>query len=202
MPDYQRQGPLDHLGLEGKANTDQVKRTNLKLLPIYKIFEIRCKWNKSFANSVKEIAGFAPPTTSPNTTHSDDLTIFWMGPDRWWLVGYGDHLCTVNELQIKLSVLAGTIVELGESFAAIEVSGPSAKTVLTKGCSIDLDPNLFQVGHVIQTNLAKAQITLHQSNENEYRVFVRRSFTEYLWTWLEDASLEYATNIQYSTIAS
>ena len=195
MPDYQRQGPLDHLGLAAKVSTDRDTGITLKLLPIYEIFEIRCKWSNRFAKSVKEIAGFAPPTTSPNSTKSDNLTIFWMGPDRWWLVGYGGHLCTVNELQINLSTLTATIVKVGESFAAIDVSGPYAKSVLTKGCSIDLDPNHFLVGHVTQTNLAKAQITLHQSNKNEYKIFVRRSFTEYLWTWLEDASLEYRSTI-------
>ena len=31
---------------------------------------------------------------------------------------------------------------------------------------------------------------------NEFEIYVRRSFTEYLWTWLEDASLEFGVRIE------
>jgi sarcosine oxidase subunit gamma len=63
---------------------------------------------------------------------------------------------------------------------------------MMKGCSLDLHPREFGPGRCAQSTLAKAQIILHQLDDGPtYDLYVARSFAEYLWAWLEDASLEY-----------
>ena len=103
---------------------------------------------------------------------------------------------SVNELRQKLAAFNAAVIEVGDAFAAVEVAGPKSRDVLAKGCTIDLHPRAFKTGSVVQTNLAKAQIALYQIDETTYRIFARRSFAEYLWTWLEDAGMEYGVSIE------
>ena len=51
-------------------------------------------------------------------------------------------------------------------------------------------------GHCAQSHLAKAAITLHQTDDGPaFDLYTRRSFADYLWRWLEDAAREYGLAI-------
>ena len=47
----------------------------------------------------------------------------------------------------------------------------------------------------IEDTIARADVILHQTGADAYDIHVRRSFAEYLWTWLEDAGLEYGVAV-------
>ena len=191
----QRQGALDHLGLAARAQSAGENGIHLTVLPVPQIIELRGNWSKSFASAVHQTLGVNIPAVSPGTAKGDGLTVFWMGPDRWWLVGDDAALPSINELRQRLAAFNAAAVEIGDAFVAIEIAGQKARDVLAKGCTIDLHPRAFESGSVVQSNLAKAQITLYQFDEMAYRIFARRSFAEYLWTWLEDAGIEYGVSI-------
>jgi sarcosine oxidase subunit gamma len=192
----QRQGPLDHLGLAARALSAGENGVHLTVLPVPRIIELRGAWSDAFASAVQQTLGVNIPATSPGTAKSDDLTALWMGPDRWWLVADSAVLPSVNELHQKLAAFNAAVVEVGDAFVAVKIAGPNSRDVLAKGCTIDLHPRAFKTGSVVQTNLAKAQIALYQLDETTYRIFARRSFAEYLWTWLEDAGIEYGVSIE------
>jgi sarcosine oxidase subunit gamma len=192
----QRQGALDHLGLAARAQSAGENGVHLTVLPVPRIIELRGAWSDAFASAVQQTLGVNIPATSPGTAKSDDLTALWMGPDRWWLVAEGPVLPSVNELHQKLTAFNAAVVEVGDAFVAVKIAGPKSRDVLAKGCTIDLHPRAFKTGSVVQTNLAKAQIALYQLDETTYQIFARRSFAEYLWTWLEDAGIEYGVSIE------
>jgi sarcosine oxidase subunit gamma len=192
----QRQGALDHLGLAARAQSAGENGVHLTVLPVPRIIELRGAWSDAFASAVQQTLGVNIPATSPGTAKSDDLTALWMGPDRWWLVADSAVLPSVNELHQKLAAFNAAVVEVGDAFVAVKIAGPNSRDVLAKGCTIDLHPRAFKTGSVVQTNLAKAQIALYQLDEITYQIFARRSFAEYLWTWLEDAGIEYGVSIE------
>jgi sarcosine oxidase subunit gamma len=192
----QRQGALDHLGLAARAQSAGENGVHLTVLPVPRIIELRGAWSDAFASAVQQTLGVNIPATSPGTAKSDDLTALWMGPDRWWLVADGPVLPSVNELHQKLTAFNAAVVEVGDAFVTVKIAGPKSRDVLAKGCTIDLHPRAFKTGSIVQTNLAKAQIALYQLDEITYQIFARRSFAEYLWTWLEDAGIEYGVSIE------
>jgi len=192
----QRQGPLDHLGLAARTNADKDGGIELGTRSFVSIIELRATWTDAFASALERIVGVRPPQKSPGVGTADELNVFWMGPDRWWLVGSDSQLPTVNELRQNLAAFGAAATEIGEAFAVLTLSGDRARDVLAKGCTIDLHPSVFQPVCVIQTNLAKAQVALYHPSATDFHIFVRRSFTEYLWTWLEDASLEFGVRIE------
>lgn len=187
----QRQGPLDHLGLAARTTTVENAGVEFRIPAIPEIIELRGTPNEGFLSAVHQLVKVTPPSASPETVSRDGLICFWMGPDRWWLIGDGSPLPSANELRQSLAAFEASAVEIGDAFAAFAIGGPHARDVLAKGCTIDLHANAFQPGDVVQTNLGKAQVALHQTGDNAYRIFVRRSFAEYLWFWMEDAASEY-----------
>lgn len=191
-----RQGPLDHLGLAARQTSDRDSGVLLKQMPFRSIVELRGTWSESFVSAVERAAGVVLPKISPEAVQNEFVTCFWMGPDRWWLLRDESATPSVGELRQTLASFSAAAVEIGDSFVALQISGPRAADVLAKGCTIDLHPRAFQAEQIVQTNLAKTQIALHQTGESAYQVFTRRSFGEYLWTWLEDAGLEYGVTIE------
>ena len=85
------------------------------------------------------------------------------------------------------------MTEVGESLACLHIAGPKARDVIAKGCPLDLHPRVFGgVGHCAQSHLAKTTVILHQVSETPgFDLYTRRSFSDYLWRWLEDAGREY-----------
>ncbi|HEV7708148.1 MAG TPA: sarcosine oxidase subunit gamma family protein [Asanoa sp.] len=125
----------------------------------------------------------------------------WCGPG-WYLVvdEPGTALALDGpDVSASGSVLDGSdvsVVDVSASRTVLELSGPFARDVLAHGCAIDLHPRVFGRGSCAQTNLAKAQVMLHQTATGPgraatYRVFVRASYADYLARWLLDAAVEY-----------
>src|SRR5262249_2699720 len=107
----------------------------------------------------------------PNTTAGD---VLWLGPDEWLVVG-GRESDYPN---------AAAAVDVSAGRVCLELAGDDVEDVLAQGCSLDLDPSVFAPGRCAQTLLAKAQVILHRTEPDTFRVFVRPSFAPYLRAWL------------------
>ena len=49
---------------------------------------------------------------------------------------------------------------------------------------------------VVTSVFAKSQAVISRSGEETWDLVVRRSFADYLWLWLQDASAEYGLQIK------
>jgi sarcosine oxidase subunit gamma len=110
----------------------------------------------------------------PNTSAGD---VLWLGPDEWLVVGRREE--DYPE--------AAAAVDVSAARVCFELTGKDVEDVLTQGCSLDLHPSVFAPGCCAQTLLAKAQVILHRTEREAFRIFVRPSFAPYLRAWLEDA---------------
>jgi sarcosine oxidase subunit gamma len=127
-----------------------------------------------------------PLPIQPNTAWEDGpRTALWLGPDEWLVLGPpGAAPDIVAELLEALGGTHRSIVDVSASRVALELSGPDAKEVLSKGCSLDLEPRGgWTTGSCAQTLLAGVRVILHERSETTV-VLVRPSFAEYLVDWL------------------
>lgn len=149
--------------------------------------------SSAFQAAVKQAIGCAVPT-DPNTTQSSKTTTaLWLSPEEWLITtAPGEEAGIAEALRSALSGQHSAVTDISDNVLTIRLSGPNARHVLMKGCSLDFHPSAFAVGHCAQTHLVKAVVTIQQiDNAPSYDIHVRRSFAEYLWRWLEDAGLEY-----------
>ncbi|GIF62560.1 sarcosine oxidase subunit gamma [Asanoa ishikariensis] len=112
----------------------------------------------------------------------------WCGPG-WYLLVDEPGSALAEAMADDLPGVSAVDVSAGRT--VVELSGPHAREVLAHGCALDLHPRVFGPGSCARTNLAKAQVILHQTASTTYRVFVGASFADYLARWLLDAAVEY-----------
>ena len=141
--------------------------------------------------------------TEPNTSAAKNaITALWQGPDQWLLTCPADDVAFfINTLRQTLADSHTALTEVTDGRIALALAGPSARDLLAKGCPLDLHPRSFKPGHCAQTLLAKANILLHLREgdppaDPTFDLYVARSFAPYLWTWLEDAGLEYGVQVE------
>lgn len=146
--------------------------------------------------TVAETLGIgALPTTASTVTAGRDASAIWLGPQEWLI-------CTTSragealeaELQSAVAAHGGAAVDVSAQRTALRLRGAHARSVLAKGCSLDLHPSVFGPGAAAQTMLALANVVLIPLSDNgtDYRILVRSSFARYLAEWLIDAAGEFA----------
>lgn len=200
---YLRQSALDHLGLAGRAG-EAPAGVGVTLAEKTLPAAVNLRGNAgdpAFVEVVRAALGATLPTQPNTVALGDDLALLWLGPDEWLAVRHAAAPGAEAELAAKLrgslDGVRAAVTEVGESLCCIAVAGPRARDLIAKGCPLDLHPRVFGgTGHCAQSHLAKAAITLHQTDDGPaFDLYTRRSFADYLWRWLEDAAREYGLAI-------
>jgi sarcosine oxidase subunit gamma len=146
-----------------------------------------------------EVLGTLLPTT-PNTWVATAAgRAIWLGPDEWLLTSTAqapDEL--TGRVRQAVGPLGGAVIDVSAQRIGIRLTGPRAREVLAKGCSIDLHPRVFDCGSAAQTTVGLAGVILLAlsgagSDQGEYLLLVRSSFARYLADWLLDAAREFST---------
>jgi len=199
MPEhYLRQSPLAHLHLGARATSDEAISNAgviVRERPFLGMFNLRGDISEEpFQAAVKNAVGVALPTTANTCKGDPDGTrLLWLGPCEWLLV--------IVDVAATLQKATSAMTEVGEARTVIRIGGVNAREVLAKGCSLDLHPRAFAAGQCAQTQLARAAVILDHTRIDkmtgsaEFDLYVLRSFAEYLWTWVEDASQEYGIKV-------
>ena len=87
----------------------------------------------------------------------------------------------------------GQVVDLSANRTTFELSGPRARAVLEKGCSLDLHPRSFIPGTALNTEVGNIPVILEKTGQESFRLFPRASFADFLARWLLDGMREYAS---------
>ncbi|WP_132687056.1 sarcosine oxidase subunit gamma family protein [Pseudomonas aeruginosa] len=83
----------------------------------------------------------------------------------------------------------------GLAQALFELSGANVRELLMKSTSYDVHPSNFPVGKAVGSIFAKSQCVIRHTGEDTWELVVRRSFADYFWLWLQDASAEYGLQV-------
>ncbi|MFN4090926.1 MAG: sarcosine oxidase subunit gamma, partial [Alphaproteobacteria bacterium] len=105
-----------------------------------------------FRTGCAGILGCALPR-APNTVGArGSLTVLWLGPDEWLIVGpdgSGDPIRA--GLRDALAGLHAAVVDMDAARTVIELHGGSGTAVLESVCVLDLHPRVFPPGGCAQT---------------------------------------------------
>jgi len=160
--------PLGHIDLRGNAS------------------------DATFADAVAQALGAGLPL-APNTVVAGPKGVaYWLGPDEWLLVTPArDEAALAAELRRALAGVHCAVTAVSGGQVAIELQGAQVRALLAKECPLDLEGPELAPGRCAQTRLAKAAVLLRPLEGGAMELIVRRSFADYLWTWLGDAAAEY-----------
>ncbi|GLK86963.1 sarcosine oxidase subunit gamma [Pseudomonas turukhanskensis] len=192
------ESPLFHAGLadaagKGKA-TAGIQLRERKLLGH---LTIRGDGHDAaFAGAVHKATGLELPGAL-TLVSSGESSLQWMGPDEWLLVVPGG---TEFEAEKKLrEALDGQhiqVVNVSGGQTILELTGSKVRELLMKSTSYDVHPKNFPVGKAVGTVFAKSQLVIRHTAEDTWELLIRRSFSDYFWLWLQDASQEYGLAVK------
>ena len=150
-----------------------------------------------FTGAVGGVMGDALPIAPNTLTDVEGNTMYWLGPDEWLIVTPDDRRAAIErQLRDGLAKLHVAVTDVSGGQTALHLHGRHVRDVLAKGCPIDFHPRVFGIGQCAQSHLGKAPILIGQIEEQPYyELVVRRSFADYLWTWLELAAEEYGFEV-------
>ncbi|MBI2253647.1 MAG: sarcosine oxidase subunit gamma [Proteobacteria bacterium] len=184
---YARRSALQHFGLTAAAAKGDVAGADLLIgeAAHRTIVNIRGDGGDAFKAAVRSVTGAELPVTPNTTAAAGDFRILWLGPTEWWVVSANvDSAKLADDLRQAFNGQHAAVIDVSESRTVINVSGPSARDVLARGCSLDLHPRVFGPGQCAQTGLTKANILLDQVSDNpSYDIYILKSFADYLWQW-------------------
>jgi sarcosine oxidase subunit gamma len=153
--------------------------------------------DKAFVAAVEDVLQQSLPLAA-NTMTQEAYRVFWLGPDEWLVVTAAQQAAEVTQaLQQATSDMHASVNDLSGGQVALQLTGRDAIELLSKGCTLDLHPDVFRAGDCAQSGLAKANILLGLVDEAPtFLIGVRRSFADYLCHWLAHAGRE--SGIEFS----
>jgi sarcosine oxidase, subunit gamma len=161
--------------------------------PFVAMVDLRVDPDGPAASRASAVLGMEVPTTPSTYVSTATLTAIWMGPDEW-LITAGTRSAATLETELRAAVGEdGAAIDVSAQRTTLRLSGPDARDVLAKGCSLDLHPTVFTKGSAAQTMLGLAGVVLVALDDagSDYRILVRSSFARYLADWLIDATEEF-----------
>ena len=150
-----------------------------------------------FAGAVGGVMGDGLPIVANTLTELNGVTMYWLGPDEWLIVTPDESRKRIeHDLRRALAAQHFALTDVSGGQTALHLHGSHVRDVLAKGCPVDFHPRAFGIGRCAQSHLGKAPVLIGQIEEQPFfELIVRRSFAEYLWTWLERAAEEYGMEV-------
>jgi sarcosine oxidase subunit gamma len=192
------ESPLFHAGLDqlagkGAANAGVTLREK-KLLG-HLVLRGDAK-DPAFAGGVHKALGLELPAALMLVANGE-TSLQWLAPDEWLLiVPSGMEFAAEQQLRAALDGQHLSIVNVSGGQTLLELKGAKVLKVLMKSTSYDVHPSNFPVGKAVGTHFAKSQLVIRHTAEDTWELLVRRSFSDYFWLWLQDASAEFGLAIK------
>ena len=164
-----------------------------EIKPIMKLI-IRGK-KREFISAVGKSLNMLLPTEANTSSQSEKLTSLWLSPDEWMIFSNETIDETTNNyeteelLNNKVSNLnLGAVTDVTDQFVMINLKGNKIYDLFQTGSPFNFNDFQNRKGAVIQTIILKIDIIVHKQKKNEVNLFVRRSFSQHLFSWMNDSA--------------
>ena len=164
-----------------------------EIQPIMKLI-VRGK-KREFISAVGKSLNILLPTESNTSTQSDKLTAVWLSPDEWMIYSNEPVDKNINNYETEellnnnISKLnLGAITDVTDQFVMINLKGNKIYELFQAGSPYNFNDFRNKKGAVTQTILNKIDIIVHNQDKNIVNLFIRRSFSEHLFSWMSDAA--------------
>jgi sarcosine oxidase, subunit gamma len=135
--------------------------------------------------ALSKALGIVLPVRPKTSAVKGARTAFWLGPDEWLILDEAGKDLMAECAKVKVLHSA---VDVSQRNTAVMVSGAHAEGTLAAGCPQNLSDGAFPVGSVSRTLLGKSEVIIYRVNRQEYRVECWRSFSDYVFGYLNEAA--------------
>ena len=170
--------------------------SDLTIEEIYPVMKLNIRGKKKeFFSNVEKTLNMILPTKANTSTTSDKLTSIWLSPDEWMI--FSNDIIEKNNNNYELENLLfanisknniGSISDVTDQYVMINLKGKKIFELLSSGCPFNFNEFKKKNGASTQTILNHIDVIIHHKTINSINLFVRRSFSAHLWSWMNDAA--------------
>ena len=175
---------------EDKSYTDLEMK---EIKPIMKLI-IRGK-TKNFITAIGKNLNMILPSEANTSTSGEALTALWLSPDEWMLVSNKVVSEDTNTYEVEDNLInniskvnLGAVTDVSDQFVMINIKGNKVFDLFATGSPFNFNEFKNKKGSVVQTILSHIDVIIHLTEKNEVNLLVRRSFSEHLYSWINDSA--------------
>ena len=176
-----------------KENRSYVDLEMKEIKPVMKLI-IRGK-TKDFITAIGKSLNMILPTEANTSTSGQTLTALWLSPDEWLLVSNKTLSEDTNTYEVEDNLIKnvskvnlGAVTNVSDQFVMINIKGNKVFDLFAKGSPFNFNQFKDKKGSVVQTILSHIDVIIHLIEINEVNLLVRRSFSEHLYSWINDSA--------------
>ena len=169
--------------------------SNIKISEVEPILKINLRGkNRDFVTKIGKELSIIPPTDPNTSSGNKDLNLLWLSPDEWLIYSNDkNNLESINSLEDKLfneisKKKLGSVTNVTDHWIMINLRGSKVFDMLSSGCPFNFNKFKDSKGAVTQTLLNHVDVIIHNKDINNLNLFVRRSFSNHLWLWMNDSA--------------
>ena len=177
-------------------NNNSIKNTDLVISVVESITKLNLRGKKrDFITKIGKSISIIPPTESNTSSSNEELNLLWLSPDEWMLYtneqinSENDIYNLEDELFKEISkVNYGSVTNITDHWVMINLKGKKIYELLSTACPFNFNNFKQNKGLVVQTIFNHIDVIIHHKNLNDLNLFVRRSFSDHLYSWMNDAA--------------
>ena len=161
--------------------------------PIMKLI-LRGK-KREFIAAVGKSLDMLLPMEANTSSQSEKLSALWLSPDEWMIFSnktvdeVSNNYETEELLNNKVAKLnLGAVTDVSDQFVMINLKGNKIYDLFQTGSPFNFNKFKDKRGAVAQTIILKIDVIIHNQDKNEVNLFVRRSFSQHLFSWMNDSA--------------
>ena len=179
-----------------QALPKQILLQDLQMKEVKPIMKLIVRGRKrEFISAIGKSLNILLPTEANTSAQSDKLTALWLSPDEWMIYSNEPDDINSNNYETEkllynniLKLNLGAITDVTDQFVMINLKGNKIYELFQAGSPFNFNDFQNKKGAVTQTILTKIDIIVHNHDKNAVNLFVRRSFSQHLFSWMNDAA--------------
>jgi len=169
---------------------------DFKIIEIEPTIKINLRSNKrQFSTKIGKILSILPPNEANTSSGNEKFSLLWLSPDEWLIYSNDKNMSLKDQLNLEESLFneisklnQGAVTNVSDHWIMINLKGNKIYDLLSKSCPYNFNDFKKKNGSVAQTIVNHIDTILHNKGDNNINIFVRRSFSEDFWRWLNDSA--------------
>jgi sarcosine oxidase subunit gamma len=175
---------------------EEKKYSGLTVREIYPLMKLNLRGkSRNFLTTIGKNINIILPIEANTSSSSDNYTAIWLSPDEWMIVSNNTVIKENNDYEIEKLLFnkisktnLGSVTDVTDQLVTNNLSGEKIFDLLSTGCPFDFNNFKSKKGASTQTLLTHIDVIIHHNEINSVNLFVRRSFSEHLMSWINDSA--------------
>ena len=175
---------------------NQINFNDISIREVSPVMKLNLRGKKrEFFTTVGKHLDMILPTEANTSSSSSKLTSIWLSPDEWMVISNeliekdtNKHELEENLYNSISKTNLGAVVDVTDQFTMLELEGSKIYELFSSGSPFNFNEFKEKKGSTTQTLLSNIDVIIHNKGENLVNLFVRRSFSEHLFSWINDSA--------------